>query len=198
MQPTHHGATPRGRARQGLTRHSALVACLLLVLGACGDRTDEEAAIVDDTPEPTVTVTETVTPEPEPEPDDDGQDETDETEGADVPDAAPDPCEDPPTGVDFIFVTEPGAGDEVGSTFTVEGCSSTFEANVVWRLSDADGNVLADGHTMGGTMGEAGELSFEVSYSADGSPTGELRVFAEDARDGSEMFVNSIPLVLNP
>jgi hypothetical protein len=185
MRPTHPGTI----------RHGALVVCLLLALAACGDRTDEEAAIVDDTPEPTVTVTETVTPEPDPDPDVDEPEETDED---DTPVASPDPCDDPPTGVDFIFVTDPSAGDEVGSTFTVEGCSSTFEANVIWRLSDADGNVLADGYTMGGTMGEAGELSFEVSYSADGSQTGELRVFAEDARDGSEMFVNSIPLVLNP
>lgn len=167
------------------------LAALAVLAVACGQRDD--LAIGDDEPEPqpTVTVTVTATPEPEPEPEPDD-------EPAEVEAAVDDPCEDPPSGRDLIFVTDPRPGQAVESPFTVEGCSSTFEANVVWELRDADGDVLAEGHAMGGTMGEPDELSFEVSYDVDEEQLATLEVFEESAADGSRLHVNAIQLLLTP
>jgi hypothetical protein len=39
----------------------------------------------------------------------------------------------------FVFVATPRSGDHVSSGFGVEGCSSTFEGNVVWTLSGRSG-----------------------------------------------------------
>lgn len=171
-----------------------VVTALTLLVTACGLR-DGEIAVEDDDPdpEPTATVTVTATPDPEPEPDDDPDEEPDEE-----PPAAEDPCDDPPTGQDMIFVTTPRVGDEVSSPFTVEGCSSTFEANVVWELYGEDGGLLEEGFTMGGTMGEPDDFSFEVSYTVTSEQTGTLKVFETSAQDGSELHVNSIQLVLTP
>lgn len=167
-------------------RTIALVAVLSL-LAACGQVDDVTGTVVDETPDATVAEE---TPEPDGEGDDPADGETVEPE--------PDPCADPPADEDHIFVTEPGSGDEVSTTFTVEGCSSTYEANVIWELLDADGRVLADGFAMGGTMGQSGDLEFEVTYDLDERQDGLLRVHGEDPRDGSEAYLNEIELVLIP
>ena len=93
-------------------------------------------------------------------------------EGAAVPDAP------------HVIPTEPAAGAVVGETFTVRGCSRTFESNVQWRLSDPTGRVIARGFTMGG--GVDGSAPFEIAVTADvAEPTlVELRVFEEDASEG--------------
>lgn len=173
-------------------RTIALIAVLAL-LASCGEGDDLAGTIVDDSPEPTPAAE-----SPEPDEPEEPEDEGDDPEDVEPAEPAPDPCDDPPEGEDHIIVTEPDSGDEVGSTFNVEGCSSTFEANVIWELLDEAGDVLADGYAMGGTMGESGDLEFEVTYTVDGPQDGLLRVYAEDARDGSELHVNEVELTLNP
>lgn len=170
-------------------RTIVLIAVLAL-LAACGEGDDLAGTIVDDPPEPSPAAE---SPEP-----DAPEDEGDDPEEVQTAEPAPDACDDPPEGEDHIIVTEPGSGDEVGGTFTVEGCSSTFEANVIWELLDEAGDVIADGYAMGGTMGESGDLEFEVTYDGDGPQDGLLRVYAEDASDGSELHVNEVELTLDP
>lgn len=167
----------------------AIVLVLTVVAGACADD-DDDGGLAGPEPQPTVTVT--VTASPDPGGPDDG--DTDDGETGDVD--AQDPCADPPSGTDLIFVTEPQPGQSVSSPFTVEGCSSTFEANVVWELVDRDGSTLAEGFTMGGTMGEADGFSVEVEYEVSEETIVTLRVYESSAEDGSELHVNSIPLVL--
>jgi hypothetical protein len=175
-----------------MRRTLLVVAALAVLVVGCGQR-DGDIAVEDDepTPQPTVTVTVTATPEPDPEPEPDEPDE-------DEPVAAEDPCDDPPTDQPFIFVTSPTAGEQVSSPFTVTGCSDTFEANVEWELRDADDDVLADGFTMGGTLGDPDDFSFEVEYSVTEQQTGTLEVFETDAETGDRARVNTIQLVLTP
>ncbi|MDP9021602.1 MAG: Gmad2 immunoglobulin-like domain-containing protein [Actinomycetota bacterium] len=144
---------------------------VLIVATACGTRGDQAGEL---RAQSTVTVTVTASPD------------------------ADDPCADPPSGTDLIFVVQPSPGERVTSPFTVTGCSSTFEANVVWELLDADGGTLADGSTMGGTMGQPGRFSFDVEFDVTGEEIATLRVYESSAEDGSEMHVNSLPIVLQP
>lgn len=165
------------------SRVLSLLAMLALLLAACGQL--EGPDLADDTspePEPTVTVTVTQTVSPEPAADDEPVD----------------PCDDPPEETDLIFVTSPTVGQTVSSPFTVSGCSSTFEANVIWEFYDAGGQLLAEDHTMGGTLGEIEPFSFEVTYSVAEEQVGSLKVYEISAQDGSDIHVNTIPLILQP
>ncbi|MPZ99675.1 MAG: hypothetical protein GEU80_10135 [Dehalococcoidia bacterium] len=100
----------------------------------------------------------------------------------------------------FVFVTTPFSGARVDSGFTVEGCSRTFESNVVWTLYDRQGNVLNSGFTMGGGVDGPAPFTFSVTHSVSIQQVGRLEVFEEDA-SGGEGFpppLNVIPVVLSP
>ncbi len=91
-----------------------------------------------------------------------------------------------------IEVATPLGGDEVSSPLTVSGMSNTFEATVYYRLT-ADGAVLSEGFTMGGTGDWA---PFEAVIEFDNACCTELllEVFEISAADGSEKSLVSIPL----
>lgn len=98
----------------------------------------------------------------------------------------------------FVFVTDPRSGERVKSGFDVSGCSSTFEANVNWRLRGRDGSVLARGITEGGHL-QPSSFEFNVEYSLTARQIGELEVY--EPRVTTEGFPPPkavIPLVLNP
>lgn len=171
-------------------RLAAIMAVLALSLAACGrggtsgsdQAADPEETVTVTAPAETVTVTETSTPTAEPEP-------------------AGDPCADLEGGdeLSFIFVGAPTPGQAVSSGFEVSGCSNTFEATYVWELVDREGTVLAeDFGTASCGSGCVGDFSFTVDYEVDERQVATLRVFEESAEDGSEVNVNSIPLVLEP
>jgi hypothetical protein len=80
----------------------------------------------------------------------------------------------------------------------VSGCSSTFEANVNWRLHARDGHVLANGFTHGGAVDPA-PFEFTVHYPIGERQVGHLEVY--EPRVTSEGFPpvkNVLPLVLEP
>lgn len=96
----------------------------------------------------------------------------------------------------FIEVLTPRADETVGRTFTVTGCGNTFEANYIWRVEGADGEVLADGFgTMSCGNGCVGEFEQEVELDTGGDVT--LVVFESDANDGSERHVVEVPLTIS-
>lgn len=100
----------------------------------------------------------------------------------------------------FVFVVSPRSGERVSPGFQVQGCSRTFESTVVWRLTGANGAVLASGHTTGGGVDGPGPFSFPVAYSSGVRQIGHLEVYEEDASDGEghPPGRSVIPLVLNP
>lgn len=101
----------------------------------------------------------------------------------------------------FVFVTAPRSGERVSSGFRVSGCSSTFEANVTWRLRGRDGHVLGSGFTTttAGSL-RPGRYRFRVAYSVRSSQIGTLEVGSPSASSG-EGFPTArdvVPLVLAP
>lgn len=98
----------------------------------------------------------------------------------------------------FVFVEGPRSGERVLSGFRVTGCSSTFEANVNWRLRARDGHVLANGFTQGGSQ-ELGSFAFTVSYPIGERQIGHLEVFEPKVTtEGFPTVKNVVPLVLEP
>jgi hypothetical protein len=98
----------------------------------------------------------------------------------------------------FVFVEGPRSGERVLSGFRVTGCSSTFEANLNWRLRARDGHVLSKGFTQGGSQ-EPGSFAFTVSYPIAERQIGHLEVFEPKVTtEGFAPVRNVLPLVLEP
>jgi hypothetical protein len=98
----------------------------------------------------------------------------------------------------FVFVESPAAGDRVSSGFRVQGCSSTFEATVTWRLLARDGSRLAGGTLEGGGL-EPAPFAFAVAYSLRARQIGQLEVSAPAVtHEGFPPVRNVVPLVLQP
>jgi hypothetical protein len=98
----------------------------------------------------------------------------------------------------FVFVDAPRSGERVLNGFRVTGCSSTFEANVNWRLRARDGHVLASGFTQGGSL-DAGPFAFTVDYPLGARQVGHLEVYEPRVtREGLPPVKNVVPLVLEP
>jgi hypothetical protein len=98
----------------------------------------------------------------------------------------------------FVFVDAPRSGERVLNGFRVSGCSSTFEANVNWRLRARNGRVLASGFTQGGSQ-EPGPFAFTVDYPIGARQVGHLEVFEPQVTtEGFPPVKNVLPLVLEP
>jgi hypothetical protein len=92
----------------------------------------------------------------------------------------------------FILVESPTPGEGVDAPVEVSGLSNTFEANVRYEVTDADGAVVDDGFTTAtaGT-GTWGTFSFTTDV-----PAGDvvITVFQESAEDGSRVDVYPVPV----
>ncbi|MYB43288.1 MAG: hypothetical protein F4X76_14150 [Chloroflexi bacterium] len=84
----------------------------------------------------------------------------------------------------LVIVRSPESGATVSSGFKVSGCSRTNESNVVWRLLDRSGAVLAEGFTSGGGFDGPGEFSFRVEYESAERQLAHLEVFEVDESGG--------------
>ncbi|MDN5724581.1 MAG: GerMN domain-containing protein [Propionibacteriales bacterium] len=79
-----------------------------------------------------------------------------------------------------IWIIKPYEGQPltVGKV-TVSGESRSFEANLVWTVTDEQGAVIADGVTTGGANADFGAFSFSTDLKKKG--TYEIAVVSEDA-----------------
>ena len=95
----------------------------------------------------------------------------------------------------LILVESPVPGEAVTSPVDLGGLSNTFEANVRYTVTAADGTVLADGFTTA-TAGTGTWGTFSESVALDGSPTGAgtVAAFEESAEDGSQINVYEVPV----
>jgi hypothetical protein len=128
--------------------------------------------------------------EPEPEP---GPEEA-EPQGQEGPEPGPEP--DPAVVADpcaahagredsFIDVVSPVAGQQVGSTIELVGCSNVPEATVRYRVVDGGGGVLVDHFTTATCWLDCqGEFRESVSVTATGDVT--VQVFWDSPKDGAE------------
>jgi murein DD-endopeptidase MepM/ murein hydrolase activator NlpD len=84
------------------------------------------------------------------------------------------------------------------SPIEVIGFSQTFEGSVNLRLTAADGTVLAERHTIGGSVDGFDFFHTYLRFTASEQITATLEVFEISANDGSEIHKVTIPLRLLP
>jgi len=95
-------------------------------------------------------------------------------------------------------VHSPQPNETVGRTIQLTGVASAFEANVQFRVRDAQGRIVASGFTTATNCCEPGGTftgSIQVPASV---PAGRitLEVFQGSPRDGSDLAVIAVPLTL--
>lgn len=94
-----------------------------------------------------------------------------------------------------IWVTSPVKDQVISSPLKISGNARVFEATVSFRLKDAAGNVLAEGFTTAaeGAPGR-GDFEGELAFKPDGSGQGQLEIFEESMKDGSDLNKVTIPV----
>ncbi len=97
-----------------------------------------------------------------------------------------------------IELFSPLASGLYHSPIEVVGFSRTFEGNVNLRLSDADGNILAERNTIGGAVDGFAFFHSDLRFTVTEPITGVLEVFDISAQDGSEINTIALPMTLLP
>jgi hypothetical protein len=63
----------------------------------------------------------------------------------------------------LVQINDPNEGDEVPTTFTVQGEAAVFEANLLWRVENPAGTVLRNGFTTTEEGQRFAAFSFELT-----------------------------------
>jgi hypothetical protein len=94
-----------------------------------------------------------------------------------------------------IWVTSPIAGEKVASPITLHGSASVFEGTVRYRLTDDDGNILADSFTTAIISdNNRGDFDASILFNPTAAGKGVLEVFWENAENGNEADMVIIPV----
>lgn len=96
-----------------------------------------------------------------------------------------------------IFVATPASNDTVSSSLRISGTANTFEAAFMLQILDANRTILIE-EPMMATSGSGTRGSFDVTVDVEAAVGSQiiLRVFEHSAKDGSEINVVEIPLVI--
>jgi len=97
-----------------------------------------------------------------------------------------------------IEVFSPVADGLYHSPIEVNGFSQTFEASVNLRLTDKNGQVLAERNTLGGAGNGFAFFDSYLRFTVGEMISGTLEVFETSAKDGSEIHKVTLPVVLLP
>jgi len=96
----------------------------------------------------------------------------------------------------LLEVASPAPGQKITSPVSVSGKSNFFEAHTRIRITDDNGQILADTFTTAeGWMDQLYPFSEEVSYASQSVKKGIVEVFEESAKDGSEVSKITIPVI---
>lgn len=93
------------------------------------------------------------------------------------------------SGADGAFV--------IDNPSVVTGTSTTFESNILWKMTDADGAVVSQGYTTIASpdVGVPGPFTMTMFYDvAPKTATGTLTVYEASAKDGTPIHDVSIPV----
>lgn len=98
-----------------------------------------------------------------------------------------------------VVVEQPRPGDEFSPGDIVSGFANVFEANVSFRVLDADGKELKTDFTTA-TCGTGcwGDYEKALNFPLDSPQEGRIEVLTYSAEDGSPQDVISIPVMLVP
>lgn len=97
-----------------------------------------------------------------------------------------------------IEVFSPVADGLYHSPIEVIGFSQTFEASVNLRLTDKDGQVLAERNTLGGAANGFAFFDSYLRFTVSEMISGTVEVFEVSAKDGSEIHKVTLPVILLP
>ncbi|MCE7980115.1 MAG: hypothetical protein DYG89_02890 [Caldilinea sp. CFX5] len=97
-----------------------------------------------------------------------------------------------------IEVFSPVAAGLYHSPIVVNGFSQTFEGNVNLRLTDKNGQMLAERNTQGGSVDGFAFFDSYLRFTVSETISGTVEVFETSAKDGSEINKVTIPVVLLP
>ena len=100
--------------------------------------------------------------------------------------------------IDSIFILRPGNSSEITSPIFVTGTSGpTFEQNIVVRLTDIDGKVLAEeAGTISADIGSAGTYMVQLSFTATSETPGRITVLHYSAMNGAVIHAASVPVTI--
>jgi len=84
------------------------------------------------------------------------------------------------------------------SPIEIIGYSQTFEGNVNLRLTDAEGNILAERNAVGGSVDGFAFFHSYLRFTVTEELSATLEVFETSAEDGSELHTVTVPLQLLP
>jgi spore germination protein GerM len=97
-----------------------------------------------------------------------------------------------------LTVEKPVYGGTGGSPLHVTGFGAVFEAAFSYAIVDADGLIIAEGHAMT-TLGTGwGGFDLTIPYEVDSKQIGALIVWANSAKDGTQIDVREYPVTLIP
>lgn len=103
-----------------------------------------------------------------------------------------------PTPTQAIEVFSPVQNGLYHSPMAVNGFSQTFEGNVNLRLTDKNGQVLAERNALGGSVDGFDFFNSNVRFTVSEQISATLDIFEKSAKDGSEINKVQIPLILLP
>lgn len=114
---------------------------------------------------------------------------------ASTPTPTPDPWTNPPVAIE---VFSPITDSVYHSPIEIIGYSRTFEGNVLVRLRDSKGDVIAERHTQGGSTDGFDFFHTRLRFYINAEQDGLVEVYETSAKDGSELHKVTIPVVLLP
>lgn len=96
-----------------------------------------------------------------------------------------------------IKVTSPRPNEIISGQVVIAGEARTFESNVLYRVKDSSGKVLAFGNTTATApdTGQFGPFQVTVAFSPPASSSGTVEVYEGSAKDGSEINKVTIPVL---
>ena len=96
-----------------------------------------------------------------------------------------------------ITLKAPAVNAKLTSPVTISGDASVFEANVLWRISDTSGRVLAEGFTTAsqGAPGR-GDFSVTATYTVPRETVAFVEVYSVSPKDGKIDEIVRIPVTL--
>jgi Immunoglobulin-like domain of bacterial spore germination/Sporulation and spore germination len=107
---------------------------------------------------------------------------------------------DPRATSDRIALTAPEPGDvaNAGADLTVTGSARVFEANVVWRILDSTGKLVANGHflTSLGSSAVWGTFNTKIPMPANERGKLTLELYEASPKDGTAQGLVQIPLAV--
>jgi hypothetical protein len=106
-----------------------------------------------------------------------------------------------PATADFQVLDEPAEGDTVTSPVTISGQVLAFEGTYQVAILDAAGDPIVEplfGTAEAGEIGQLAPFSIDVPFEVHEATPACIWVFELSARDGNQIHVGQIPVLLSP